>query len=52
MKTELIGLLYFEKLMEDILSDCKAGPHEGASLQFLTPSTMQSDPHWSNFQIL
>ena len=52
IKIELVDLFHFQKLMKDILFDCKFGPHEGTSLQFLIPSVMQSDPHWSNFQIL
>ncbi|VCW97827.1 unnamed protein product [Gulo gulo] len=38
--------------MKDILSDCKVGPHEGTSLQFLILCIMQSGPQLSNFQIL
>ena len=52
IKIELVGPLYFQKLMKNILFDCKFGPHEGIPLQFLIPSIMQSDPHWSDFQIL
>ena len=52
IKTELVGPFYFQKLMKNIFFDCKSGPHEGISLQFLIPSVMQSDPHWSNFQII
>lgn len=52
IKIELIGLFYFQKLMKDIVSDCKVGPHEGTSLQFLILCVMQSGPQLSNFQIL
>lgn len=52
IKIELVGPFYFQKLMKNILFDCKSGPHEGISLQCLIPSVMQSDPRWSDFQIL
>lgn len=52
IKIKLFGLFYFQTLIKDILPDCKVGPHEGTSLQFLIPCIMQSGPQLSNFQSL